>query len=143
MTIATKPPVWFWIIAIVAILWNLMGCAAYVMEMMMTPEQLAALPQEQQDLYAARPSWVTSAFAIAVFAGLVGSIALALRKSVAMPLFALSLIAVLVQNYWSFGVAKVHEVMGTNIVIFPLIVVVVAILLLWVARTAKAKGWTS
>ena len=80
MTTSVKPPVWFWVVSIIALVWNLMGVAAYLMDAYMSIEQLEAMSQEMRELYEGRPAWVTAAFAIAVFAGFIGSIGLLLRK---------------------------------------------------------------
>lgn len=92
-----KAPLWFWVVAIVAVLWNAIGLLAYFQQMMMSAEQFAALPQVEQDLLSAQPLWVSAAFAIAVFAGFAAALALLLRKRIAVRLFLLSLLAVIVQ----------------------------------------------
>ena len=76
-----RPPKWFWIVASIAFVWNLMGVAAYLMQVTMSDETLAALPAEQQALYASTPAWATGAFALAVFGGALGCLFLLLRKS--------------------------------------------------------------
>jgi hypothetical protein len=38
-----KIPVWFFIVAGVALLWNLIGAAAVIMNFLITPEQIALL----------------------------------------------------------------------------------------------------
>ncbi|WP_321324146.1 hypothetical protein [uncultured Parasphingorhabdus sp.] len=92
-----KTPVWFWAVAVVAVLWNAIGLLAYFQQIMMSAEQFAALPQVEQDLMSMQPFWVTAAFAIAVFSGFAAALALLLRKRIAVRLFLLSLLAVLVQ----------------------------------------------
>ena len=75
-----KPPTWFIVVAVLALLWNALGLMAVVMDALTTPEQLAALPADQQALHQARPGWsVVGSFA-AVVAGTLGSLALLLRK---------------------------------------------------------------
>ena len=46
----TKAPGWFTALSIIALLWNLMGVMAYLAQVYMTDEILAALTQEQQDV---------------------------------------------------------------------------------------------
>ncbi|MFT5542262.1 MAG: hypothetical protein ACI97K_001469 [Glaciecola sp.] len=43
----TKAPIWFTIVAIIALLLNLLGAAMVVMNFMITPEAIALLPPEQ------------------------------------------------------------------------------------------------
>lgn len=136
-----KLPKLFWSIAVAALIWNLLGVLAYVMEVTMSAESMAALPLEQQALYAEQPAWVTGAFAIAVFAGLLGSIALVLRKGIAIPVLSVSLLAVIAQMYYLFTMSDMLRVMGTTSAIMPTAIVVIAAALLWFSSSAKSKGW--
>ena len=97
MTDRMKAPVLFWVIGAFALLWNTMGLAAYFEHFTMSPEAIAALRPEQQNLLLDQPFWLTSAFAVAVFAGFIGSILLLARKRLAVRMFLLSMIAVFVQ----------------------------------------------
>ena len=75
-----KPTPIFWVVCIVAFLWNIMGVMEYLNTAYMTEEALAILPLDEQAYYNGVPSWVTTAFAISVFSGLFGSIALLMKK---------------------------------------------------------------
>ncbi|MEO6519139.1 MAG: hypothetical protein ABIO17_09130, partial [Pseudoxanthomonas sp.] len=67
---AATPRRWtFWVIAFVALLWNLIGVSIFVMQMQLTPEMVAAMPAPQREVYAATPAWINLAFGIAVIAG--------------------------------------------------------------------------
>ena len=136
-----KLPALFWSVAIAAMIWNLLGVMAYVMEVMMSEEAMAALAETQQALYAARPAWVTGAFAIAVFAGLGGSIALALRKSLATPIYAVSLAAVIVQMFYLFAMLNTVSVMGAASVVMPSLIIVIAAAMVWFSSRANSNGW--
>jgi hypothetical protein len=61
-----KTPIWFTVVAIVALLWNLAGLFAVVADLRLSPAEIAALPQQQQALYAARPVWSIVASVVAV-----------------------------------------------------------------------------
>ncbi len=140
---SNKPTRWFWILAIAALVWNLLGVMAYVMQVSMTEEALALLPEDQRVLYETVPAWATAAFAIAVFAGAVGCIALLLRKSWATPLLVLSLAGVLVQMFHSFFLSDALEVYGSSGMVMPILVLVIAVWLVGFSRSAAAKGWLS
>lgn len=58
-------PTWFKVIAVLALLWNLLGCFAFFSDLRISPEDLAKLPEAQQALYAARAGWAVAATAIA------------------------------------------------------------------------------
>lgn len=136
-----KPPTWFWVVSIAALLWNLMGVMAYLADAFMTAEALAQLSQEQQNLYEARPAWVTAAFAIAVWGGLLGSIALLLRKAWALTLFVISLIGVLAQNLYQFFLSNTFEVLGSAAMAFPILIISSSILLVVFSKWAKKNAF--
>ena len=137
----THPPKWFRIVAIVALLWNLLGCAAYLADVMMSPEAAAKLPAEQQALYESRPSWAVAATASAVWFGALGSLGLLLRKRWAMIPLVVSLLGVLVQNYWVFIGSDAARVAGPSAMILQAVVLIVSIALVALARTAARRGW--
>lgn len=137
----TTAPKWFVFLVIVLAIWNLMGVMAFVMQMTMTAEQIAALPEKEQMLYQDIPLWVNIAFGCAVFGGALGCIALVLKKAIALPILFISLAGVIVQMFHAFVIANSFEVYGPGGTIMPIMVVVVALYLVWLANNAKVKGW--
>lgn len=134
-------PTWFWVMAVLAVLWNAMGVMAYIADVSQTAADLAKQPQIVQELYAARPAWVVGAFAVAVFGGLLGSFSLLLRRKIAVPLLVLSLVALVVQDFWWFGIAKSYQHFSVSSQTMPVLVFVIAVCLVWFARSSAAKGW--
>ena len=80
----------FWIISIVALIWNALGGVNFFVQM--NPDALADFPQPLQAIVLSRPAWATAAFGIAVFGGTLGCVLLLLRKRVAVYLFVASLL---------------------------------------------------
>ncbi|SDD71363.1 hypothetical protein SAMN05421636_101487 [Pricia antarctica] len=141
MTTLIKPPKSFWVIAVLALLWNLIGVSQFFMATFMLDSMVANLPEVQADMYRSIPLWYTISFAITVFSGLLGGITMLLRKKITIALFGISLLAVLVaQGYWILG-TDVMEVMGTSTVIMPLIVIVISIFLYFYNKGAAKNGW--
>ncbi len=140
-TVATARPTWFWIVSILALLWNLMGVAAFVMQVNMSPEALAALPDAQRALYETQPTWVMVMFAIAVFGGALGSLMLVLEKKLARPLLLMSLLGVLAQMSHMFLLSDTFQVMGQAAMVMPIVVIVIAAALVWFARVSARRGW--
>jgi len=136
MTSTTKLPVWFWVIAIVGLLWNLLGVSFYLMD----AYQMIELTPEQAIFKANRPVWYTAAFAIAVFAGALGCITLLLKKKLAVILFLLSLIGVLVIRVYEFFLQDDIEMSG-GAMVMPILVVIVSALLYWYSKGAREKAW--
>lgn len=141
MSESSKPPLWFMVVAGLALVWNLLGVAAYLGQVMMSDESIAALPEAERALYEGVPAWAVSAFAIAVFGGALGSLLLLLRKRLSVPVLVVSLVGVLVQMYHSFFVANSMEVYGPGAIAMPTMVVVIAFYLVWLSRSSVLRGW--
>ncbi len=139
----SKPSTGFWVISIIAFIWNLMGVFAYIAQVNMSDEIIAALPEAERTLYENVPSWVTGAFAIAVFGGALGCILLLLRKKLATSVLIISLIGIIAQMIYNFGMSKAAEVYGPGGMIMPAMVVLIGLFLVWYAKQATAKGWLS
>lgn len=139
----SKAPKWFMIVAAVLLVWNLLGVMAYIMQVMMSPETLAALPEEQRQLYENTPAWATAAFAVAVNFGALGCVLLLLRKNLAGLFLQLSLAGVLVQMFHSFFMSKSFEVFGPGGLVMPVMVIFIAIYLVVLAANANTSRWTS
>ena len=66
-----KPPVWFWIVSVITLLWNGWGVNMYLQQAYNTESYRAMYPDpEMLELANNTPAWATAAYAIAVFAGL-------------------------------------------------------------------------
>ena len=137
-----KPPTSFWIIGGVALVWNLIGLMLYYMQVSATDEVLrAAYGEAEYEYLSAIPTWVTSAYAIAVTTGVLGCILLLLRKAWAAPVFIVSLVAIAVQDTYSFFLSNAVEVFGGAVIVIPTLVLLIAIGLVFYSRSAKEKGW--
>ena len=123
------------------VLWNGIGVAAFFSQLMMTPEMIAQLPEAQQAAYRDIPVWSYSAYALAVFGGLTGSILLALGKKLAFPVLVISLAGVIVQQYYNFVVIDAISIMGLGIVVMPVIVTSIALLLVLISQRGVRAGW--
>jgi len=132
-----KPPVWFWIVAAIGLVWNAMGVNAYLQQAYDTESYRAMYTPEKLEVAANMPAWLTAAFAIAVFSGALGCIALLLRKSIANSLLLLSLVAVIVQM--GYLITQGHA----DNMIMTIMIIVFAILLVLFARHTKSKNWIS
>lgn len=137
-----KPTSAFWIISVLALLWNIMGVIAYLGQAYMTDEILKALPEADQSYYQNVPAWVTGVFAIAVFAGVFGCLGLLMRKKWATILLIISLIAVIAQFTYNMFFQTYMEVSG-NKMIMPIVIIIVAVFLVWFSRKSEKEGWIS
>ena len=138
-----KPPTWFYVVAGVALLWNLMGVMAYIGQVTMDDAALADFTPAQRAVIEGVPAWATAGFAIAVFAGVAGSALLLLRKAHAGPAFIVSLVAVLLtQAHWLF-MSGAMSAFGPGEMAMPVATIIIAIALVLFANVAKSKGWTT
>ena len=139
-----KAPWWYWAVAILALVWMLFGVLAWCMDLMMTPAQLAQLPDGQRQLYAQRPPWLFWVYGVAVFSGLFGAIGLLLRKRWATSLFLLSLAAIVLQFGYTFLAMHALELLGPATALpFPIVIFAFGVFQLWFARYARRHGWMS
>jgi hypothetical protein len=137
-----RPPRWYWVVAILALLWMLFGVAAWCMDLMMDPAALARMPEAQQQLYAARPQWLFVVYGVAIFSGLLGAIGLLLRKRWATSMFLLSLIAVVVQFGYTFGAMHAIQMLGAAQALpFPVLIFAIGVGLWWFSGHAGKRGW--
>jgi len=138
-----KSPKWFMVVSAVFLVWNLLGVMAYIAQVTMSPESLAALPDEQRQIIENTPAWATAAFAVAVNFGALGCLLLLLKRNLAGLFLQLSLAGVVVQMIHSFFMTKAFEVFGPGGLVMPVMVLVIAIYLVTLAAKAKAHRWTS
>lgn len=142
MTDQTKPTISFWIISVIALLWNLMGVNQYIQQAYNTDSFRAMYTEEQLKMMDATPAWSTSAFAIAVFAAALGCIALLARKKLAYTLFIISFIAIIIQNIDVLNRFKLSELKTPELVL-TIMIPLFAIFLIWYTKKAMAKNWVS
>ena len=139
----SRPSISFWLVGGAALVWNLIGLMFYYMQVTMTPEALEGFTEPQQAFFSTTPAWATSAYAIAVTAGVLGSLLLLLRQGWAVLLFILSLIGIIVQDFHAFVLSSGLDVFGSQAIVLPTLVIVIAVALVWYSRDAKANGWLS
>ncbi|MDV7138869.1 hypothetical protein R3X28_08275 [Maribacter sp. TH_r10] len=137
-----KVPVWYWIVSILALIWNLIGAMAYLGQAFITDEIKATMPVEQVTLLENTPAWVTAAFAFAVWGGVLGCIALLLRKKWAKPVLVISLVGLLVQLGYSFFMTNALEVYGpAQGMVMPIVLLLIGVGLVLFANSARKKAW--
>lgn len=132
-----KPPIWFWIVSVIALIWNCMGAYHYLIQAYNTESYQEMYTAEQLEIVANMPAWVTAAFAISVFGGVLAAIGLLIRKSWSVKLWILSLIAVLIQ----MGYILINEYASS--IGMTIMIIVLAFFFVWFARKSEANGWLS
>lgn len=141
MTENQKPKTMFWVIGIIMLIWYALGCFAYLLTSFITPEMLAELPDDQRSLMENIPAWVTAAFAIAVWIGLLASIIMLIRRKAAYQLYILSFLGVIVQMYYVFFMTNAMSIYETGDKVRTVLVIVIGAYMIYYTKMAKGKGW--
>ena len=138
---SAKAPASLQVIGWVALLWNLVGVVMFFMQTGLTPEQIAAMPPERQVVYEAMPPWLTVAFGVGVFGGVLGALGLLLRRRWAVAAFAASLLAVVANMVGVYVHTPAWEISGAAGLPLGVLLIAIAGFLFWYARRAGARGW--
>lgn len=131
----------FWLVAILALIWNLIGVAMFWMQVNMSAEALAAMTEQQRQVYGATPMWLNVAFAIAVFGGVLGAIGMLMGKRWAVTMFFVSLLALLVQMIGAYLVTPAWDAYGVAGLVMPAVLIVIALLFWRYAQKCVVRGW--
>ena len=141
MTTRSSVPRWYWVIAAVALLWNLMGCAFFAIEIFAQEAAMESMTQAQKEWARSIPGWIYFVYGVAVTTGVAGSIGLFLRKSWTIAMFAICLAAVTVQMVYTMLIGGGLQVMGPSGLVMPAMVIGIAAALLWFSWFARSRGW--
>ena len=140
MTTSQKITTWFWVLGVLLLIWNGMGALAYLGQMLMSPGQMAMLPEDQRTLIEMTPSWVTSAFALAVWGGLTAAILMLLRKAFAHLMFMASLFGAVVQMCYNFFIAGAYDIYGPEGLLMPAMILSIGAYSIYYTGQCKEKG---
>lgn len=126
----TNVPTWFWAVAIVALLWEAFGAYMYV------SQSLVPDAQREGD-YATMASWQWGVFAVAVWSGVLGAVALLARSRWATLLFLVSFLAAAFQ----YGYAAWNGGLSAEARPIAITVMVVGVVLVMFSSRARRRGW--
>ena len=136
-----KAPWHLWVIGIVGTLWTAMGAMDYVMTKLQVESYMAAFTPEQLEFFYGFPIWVNAAWATAVWASVIGTILLLLRKSSAVWVLLVSFLAMIVTTIHNYGLSNGLEVVGdTFSLVFTSIIFLVGLGLYLYAKAMQKKG---
>ena len=130
----------FWIIAVLALLWNLVGVFNFISQLTISAETLEALSPEERALYENTPVWVLTAFALAVSAGTLGAVALLFRRAFAVHLFSLSFVGIIVQFSHMIFMTNAVEVLGYQVLPGAGLIFAIGVFLFLYSRRCAAQS---
>jgi hypothetical protein len=135
MKIQKKTSTKFYIIAVLALIWNLMGVGAYLVQAFMTEEMIATLPEEQQaEFLIEYPAWHTAFFALAVFGGALACFLLLAKKKMAYYLFIISGICAFAHQGYSLATVELSSI------VMPIMIIIFCIFLIWYSKRCITEG---
>lgn len=134
----TGRPWHLWVIGILAIIWNAGGAFDFTATVTQWAPYMSNFTEEQLAFFYSFPWWQYVVWGIATWGAFLGSIALLMRHRWAVWLFLVSLIGAGVSFVQGMSIKDAPE--GTGGVVFPLIIITIAVLLLVYAIWLKRKG---
>lgn len=132
----------FWLVAVVAVLWNSFGAYDYTMsqlkgdayyhQMKMTDAQIAYMH--------AYPAWMVAVWAIGVWGAALGSVLLIVRSRYATPVFTASLAGFVVSLVYTHLLSDGAKTMGQTGAIMELVILVGCLFFVWYSRLMAKRG---
>ena len=140
MNTPTKAPVHLWIVGILAVLWNAVGCFDYFATQSQMEAYMSQFTPEQLEYFYGFPVWVDASWAIAVWGSLLASLLLLLRKAWAVWLFGLAILGMAGTSLYSFVLSDGMALMGSGAAIFTAVIWVIALFLFFYSRAMAKRG---
>ena len=144
--VSTRTPVHLWIVGILSLLWNAMGCFDYVMTRMRNTDYLSsAMPNVDPNAMLAWidgfPIYAQIGWALGVWGGLLGSELLLVRSRYAVWAYGLSLLGAVVGL--GYQIAAAPPLAGADDAMskaMPYVIILVALGLFLYARAMEKKA---
>ena len=137
-----KTPWHIWVVGFVSLAWHAFGAFDFLMTTTKNAAYMGQFTPDQLDFFYGFPIWSLTTWAIAVWGAVLGSVLLLLRSGLALWAFIISLVCMFLTSLYSFVLSDVtmSDVAGTEALYFSAGLFVVALLLVWYARTMKIAG---
>ena len=137
-----KAPVWFWIVAVLLLLWEAVGVMACVMQLRMGAASWPDAMDYDRRIYLSMPVWYNWVYAVATFGGLTAAVLLLMRRALAVPLYIVSLVAIVIMFGYVLGTTDMIAHKGFLAAAgFPIVIFLLGVVAVWLSRTARERGW--
>ena len=93
-----KLPTSFWVIAVLGLMWNSFGAYLYMTARLDPQTALDGASPAMREYFANQPIWANIGYGLGIWGSFFGSVAMVLRKKLAVPLFLASLIGAIVSH---------------------------------------------
>ena len=141
VSVSTRPPVWYWIVTALGLVWYGLGVYYYLQQAYNTPFYRSMYTPEQLMVVDKMPAWAVGAFAIAVFTGIIGVFGLILRKQWSKWFFAVSVLAICIQYIYNIFIGKMYELFSVTENVRYFIIPIIAYLLYFIAKKVQDQPW--
>ncbi|MDZ4374234.1 MAG: hypothetical protein U1C74_22810 [Phenylobacterium sp.] len=141
-TAGRATPWHFWLVAVIAVLWNGFGGYDYVMSHVQGDAYLrsAGMTEAQVAYFNDLPAWMTACWAIGVWSSVAGTLLLILRSRWAFHAFVLSLLGFLASLSYTHLMSNGGEVMGQFGMIMNGVVAAAIVFFIWYAQVMTRRG---
>ena len=139
----TGRPWHLWVVAILMLLWNSIGCLDFFMTQTENVAYLegAGFTEEQIGFFTGYPFWADLLWGVAVSSPLAGVLCLLLKKRVAVKAYTLGLITYVAAMIRQYGFTEFRELFPeTTYPVFGLIIFILALAQLLYARAMERRG---
>jgi hypothetical protein len=141
-----RTPMHLWIVGVLAVLWNCIGCFDYLMTRMRDTDYLATMmptvdPNAMLAWIDAFPIWAQFGWGLGVWGGLAGSVLLLLRSRWAVWGLGLSLVGAILGL--GYQIVAAPPLAGADDAVnqaMPYIIIAIAVALFLYARAMEKKG---
>ncbi|MCJ1962702.1 hypothetical protein MTR65_18600 [Novosphingobium sp. 2637] len=133
-----RAPAWYWIVAVLAVIWNGFGCFDYVMTVTRNVAYLSAFPREYVAYLDTLPLWLVGFWALGVGGGLAGALLLLRRARLAAAAFGVSLLGLVVTSVYQWRDTEAPAISSADVAISVAIWLIALALLLFSLRMLRA-----
>jgi hypothetical protein len=141
MNETARTPLHFWIVAVLATVWNAFGAFDYIMTQTRNEAYLAGFTDPQRAYFESFPMWMEATWAFGVWGGFLGAILLLMRSRHAVTAFAVSLAGLAASTVYQYVLNTPPTEMTTGVMMAMNIVIwAIAIGLLWYAMRMRKAG---
>lgn len=133
-------PIHLWVVAVLALLWNLMGVFDYLATQLEVDFYMSQFSEDQLAYFYGFPKWAVAGWALGVWGAFAGSIGLLLRRKWSVWAFAVSLAGMVISSIYTVILTDGVTMMGAGGVAFTVVIWIVAIFLLWYSWSQSKKG---
>ena len=129
----------FWVVAVIAVLWNGFGGFDYTMSHLQGEAfyRQMGMAEAQIDFMRSYPTWMHGVWAIGVWGSVAGTILLLLRTKWAFHAFVISLLGALGNLAYTAATPGAAQTMG---LLMPVVISVICLFFIWYSWTMTKRG---